>query len=161
MTSSAPPGPRPDGFQPSTPCWRAQSAVAHYMLVNLLQNHALLSKKKVPNTLSKFICGTQYSWASDTCKVITFSPKCCETFRNCSSCSHVSIWDSQTRKNTLQSPGWRRRYSHHRKAIQHSLLALEQPNRSNLKVAAFGFKWDKHFKCFKLLYKSSRILKSC
>lgn len=147
LTSSPSPWPRPDGFPPSVPCWYAKSAVTPVIFVRKLPpKHALLFRKyqKPCQSSSVLKKGTRYSWASDTFKVIIFSQKCCETFGNCSSCNHVSIQDrdSQTRKNMLQSPGWR--FSNHGKAIQHSLLALVQPNISNFTAASFVFKCEKY-----------------
>lgn len=148
LTSSASPWPRPDAFQHIVPCC-VKSAVALVTFVSdFPPNHALLSKKyqKPCQSSSVLKKGTQYERDSDMFKVIILPQKCYETFRICSSCSHISVWDwdSQTLKDMLQYPKWRRRHSNHRKAIQHSLLTLVQPNRPNFKVVSFVFKCKKY-----------------
>lgn len=134
--------------------WNLHSLII--LVSNLSPKHALLSKKYQRPCQSSSVLqkkGTQtYHWLMNT-KVIIFSQKSCETPRNCSSCNRVSIQDrgSQTWKIMLQPPGWKRRYSNHRKIVQHSLPAPVQPKRSNFTVLSFLNVKNTYFKCFQLL----------
>lgn len=134
--------------------WNLHS-LSLYLLVTFLQNMPFFPKstKSLAKVHRYYKKGTQtYHWLMNT-KVVIFSQKSCETLRNCSSCNRVSIRDrgSQTWKIMLQPPGWRRRYSNHRKIVQHSLPAPVQPKQSNFTVLSFLNVKNTYFKYFQLL----------